>query len=69
MEILTINLTPTEYELAISYQDIYYEIFNKRISLEELFKTALFINHIKINQKTKQTASKQTTLKGGGLIG
>lgn len=68
MEKLTLHLTRKEYDLATEYQKEFYEIFDKCLILEELFKTALFINHFKIKQKNKLKASKQTTFKEGGLI-
>ena len=60
MEQLTLNLTTKEYDLITEYQGLYHELFNKHISLEDLFKTALFINYINNDNKTK--SSRQTRL-------
>jgi len=44
MTSLTINLTPEQYQLAINYQNSYNQLFDKQVSLEELFKLAMFFS-------------------------
>lgn len=65
METLTIHLTASEYELLSDFQDQYYKVYGKIITLEELFKQVLFINSFKLKQKPTLKATKQTVL--GGL--
>ena len=42
--IVKLKLTPKEHELARNYQKSYEKIFNKQVSLEELFKISMFFS-------------------------
>lgn len=64
MEKITLHLTAKEYGLATEYQELYYKIFDKCLTLEELFKTAVFLEFLKLKQNPKATVTKQTTLRG-----
>jgi|GEM_PF-2926094 len=48
---IVLNLTPLEYQLATEYQCNYQRLFDKSLSLEVLFKTALFFSNNINNQK------------------
>ena len=42
--IVKLKLTPKQHELARNYQKSYEKIFNKQVSLEELFKISMFFS-------------------------
>ena len=42
--IVKLKLTPKQHELARNYQKSYEKIFNKQVSLEELFKISVFFS-------------------------